>query len=106
RLQPADALADDAERRGFIPCRHARRLLTYFQLGLAILLGGLDLERRHDVTSDAFRSSTARRPARTICAYAPQRQRFPLTARAMSSSVGSGVSSSSARRLMIWPGVQ
>src|SRR5690606_14697150 len=68
RLQPADALADDAERRGFIPCRHARRLLTYFQLGLAILLGGLDLERRHDVTSDAFRSSTARRPARTICA--------------------------------------
>ena len=38
--------------------------------------------------------------------YAPQRQRFPATARRTSSSVGAGVSRNKATIDMIWPGVQ
>src|SRR5256886_15724535 len=45
-------------------------------------------------------------PAETMFGYAPQRQRFPATARRTSSSVGAGVSRRRATIDMIWPGVQ
>src|SRR3954453_15730657 len=48
----------------------------------------------------------ARRMARSIFGYAPQRQRLPAIASWICSSVGCGVRSSSAVALTIWPGVQ
>ena len=48
----------------------------------------------------------ARRIARSIFGYAPQRQRLPAIASWICSRVGCGVRSSSAVALTIWPGVQ
>jgi hypothetical protein len=45
-------------------------------------------------------------PALTMFGYAPQRQRFPATARRTSSSVGAVFSRSRPTIDMIWPGVQ
>src|SRR5207249_9936291 len=64
------------------------------------LLAALDDPRHQRFRFPAFT------PAETMFGYAPQRQRFPATARRTSSSVGAGVSRNKATTDMIWPGVQ
>src|SRR5207248_5983404 len=52
-----------------------------------------------------FSASTAALMAWNICVYPVQRHRFPLSAWRMSSSLGSGLRSSSAFTVMMKPGV-
>ena len=104
-LRPVNAPARVRDLDEFRPRRRDREVLALDEderfVDLALeLLAALDDPRHQRFRFPAFT------PAETMFGYAPQRQRFPATARRTSSSVGAGVSRNKATTDMIWPGVQ
>src|SRR5215207_3178390 len=105
-LNSGDRFSDDAQAGIWTPGWRHRRLFDLVLLLAALGLLALDVHDAHGRPPALAASSAARCPARTMFWYAPQRQRLPLTARRISSSLGARCSESNAVTLIIWPGVQ